>query len=155
MVGNARREFAGLDGVSVVPGPNESLYVCVDGLNVGIDGTAICQFKKLDNDNRSRNLQTARQRKFRENEQVLGIPDTGSFVDAGYVMNDLGTVIRTVPLVRLVDQQLIFEVPEQRDGSISIAPPVGPMPLPGVADRFTILKRKKKKESSGNDGAGD
>ncbi len=154
MANNARREFNGQTGVSVIEGPNESVYISIDGLGLGVDGTAVCQFKKLDNDNRSRNFQTARQRMIRENEYVLGISESATFVDAGYVLNDLGTAIRTVPLVRLFDQETIFELPRQLGGTVSMLP-AGPRPLPGVADRFTIFRPKKKKDSQGDDGSGN
>jgi hypothetical protein len=154
MVANARREFLGVDGVTLIDGPNESLYVCVDGLEAGVDGSAICQFKKLDDSNKSRNSPTRRQYEMRSNEPLPGVPPQGTFVDAGYVLNDLGTVIRTVPLVRLRDQKLIFEIPQQKNGQIRLVPPISNPPLPGLGvqpDRFKLNKGKEGQGSGGKD----
>src|ERR1035441_4986821 len=60
----------------------------------GVDGLAICRFKKLNENGTSCNYPTERAEALRRNEPLPGMPEHATYIDVGYVLNPLRTGFR-------------------------------------------------------------
>jgi hypothetical protein len=145
MVENAKRQFEGVPGAQFLE--TNGFHLGIDGAGYGIDGAAICRFKKLDDNGQSSNYPTDRAEALRKNEQLKGLPEDATFVDLGYTLNDLRTSIREVQVVRVFDSAVIFSIPrleEQEPGSQ--LPLIGPTITP---PRFEVIRPRRTSEDEG------
>ena len=151
MIGYAKREFSGVAGVYPAPDEQYGFVLLVDGLSCGIDGQAACRFKKLDVNGRSRNnLSTRRARSVRKNDTATleGFPPSATWVDVGYVLNDLRTGIAEVQAIRVYDTAFIMSIPREEDGTIGLTYSLldGPQGGSGeAAQRFIVFPRKEQR----------
>jgi hypothetical protein len=154
MIDFAKKEFSEVPGVQFFE--NNGFVLGVDGFQYGLSGQLACRFKKLNGDGRSRNnLSTCRARAVRNNsnEFLDGMPPEATWVDIGYVLNDLRTGIRDAQVVRIVGTKFVMSLPRENDGTISM-----PLPLPFGSDRgnsgssplFEILPRREGQSNSGD-----
>lgn len=148
MVQNAKREFDNLPGVQFLEA--YGFHLGIDGTAYGLDGQAVCRFKKFDEDGRSRNYPTDRQEALHRNDQLDGMPDRATYVDIGYSLNPLHTNIIEVQAVRVVDVRLILSIPRSDDQSAQMPGilPFGPTP---TQPRFQVINGRKAKKVD-NDG---
>lgn len=148
MVESAKREFDNVPGIQFLE--EYGFHLGVDGSAFGVDGLAVCRFKKFDEDGRSKNYPTDRAEALRRNEQLDGMPERATYVDIGYSFNLLRTAIAEVQAVRVVDSAVILSIPKADDQSIPMPGtlPFGPTLTPG---RFAVIQGRPKK-SEGKDG---
>jgi hypothetical protein len=143
MVEAAKKLFDGTPGVQFLE--EYGFHLGIDGTACGIDGFAVCRFKKFDEDGKSANFLTRRAEALRRNDEDLpGIPKRATIVDVGYSFNGLRTGFAIVQAVRLKDNKLIFSIPQIDDQSMQIP---GNLPFPPVAvpARFEIIDGGQKK----------
>lgn len=146
MVAAAKKEFDGVPGVQFLE--DFGFHLGIDGTGYGIDGLAVCRFKKFDEDGKSRNFPTDRQEALRRNDEDLpGIPKRATIVDVGYSFNGLRTGFAIVQAVRLKDSELILSIPRIEDHSIQI-PGMLPFPPAAVPARFELIEGKQKKSEN-------
>jgi len=146
MVESAKREFAAdVPGVQILE--QNGFHLGIDGIGYGVDGLAVCRFKKLSEDGTSRNYPTERAEALRRNESLPGMPDQATYVDVGYVMAPLRNGFSIVQVVRVVDSKAVFSIPES--GAVTQMNevlPFGPMP---VEPRFNLLPGGAKRKRDG------
>jgi hypothetical protein len=152
MVQAAKKEFDGVPGIQFLE--EYGFHLGIDGTAYGIDGLAVCRFKKFDEDGRSNNYPTERAEALRRNDEELpGIPRCATIVDVGYCFNGLRTGFGIVQAVRLKDSKLILSIPQIDDQSVQMPGILPFSPIP-VAPRFEIIEggQSNKKSSEGADG---
>jgi hypothetical protein len=149
MVETAKREFDNVSGVQFLE--TYGFHLGIDGTGYGVDGRAVCRFKKFCEDGKSTsNYPTERQEALRKNEQLEGLPERATYVDIGYSLNPLRTNIIEVQAIRVTDLKLILSIPRSDDQSSQMPGmlPFGPTP---VAPRFEVIEGRQAKKIK-NDG---
>jgi len=141
MVAAAKSEFSGT-GVEFL----ERYGFClgIDGFPNGIDGQIVCRLKRLDDNGRSSTFLTPRARNIQANSaDIVGVPSGATWIDVGYVFNQLRTGYRDVQVIRVVDTAFVMSIPRADDQSISMPLPLfgGPSGRDQSDRRFNIQGR--------------
>jgi hypothetical protein len=146
MVQSAKREFTEVPGICFLE--QNGFHLGIDASGYGVDGLAVCRFKKLSENGTSCNYPTERAEALRRNEPLPGMPEHATYIDVGYVLNPLRTGFSAVQLVRVMDSQVIFSIP--RSGGqvteLNEILPFGPM---SVEPRFNVIVGGAKRKADG------
>jgi hypothetical protein len=149
MVEAAKQEFDHVPGVQFLE--MFGFHLGIDGSAFGVNGLAVCRFKKFDDEGKSRNYPTERAEALRRNEQLEGMPDRATYVDIGYAFNALRTAISEVQAIRVVDTKVVLSVP-RAEGQTSQMPGILPFGPTLTPRRFTVLPGRRLKRPDGTDG---